>query len=104
MALRSAGRVVAGEVQEALELPAQALGPRGHRVGGVQHPLPGHARVTDQPVGRIAQAAARPGGTSAVIVSVQTADVAAGHALALGGAGGPVLEGLHLPYPLLEDI
>jgi hypothetical protein len=30
--------------------------------------------------------------------------VAAGHALALGGAGGPVLEGLHLPYPLLEDI
>ena len=58
----------------------------------------------DQPVGRIAQAAARPGGTSAVIVSVQTANVAAGHALALGGAGGPVLEGLHLPYPLLEDI
>ncbi|MBP8928715.1 MAG: folate-binding protein, partial [Ottowia sp.] len=62
------------------------------------------ARDPDQPVGRIAQAAPAPGDASAVIVSVQTADVAAGHALALGGAGGPVLEGLHLPYPLLEDI
>ena len=45
-----------------------------------------------------------PAPPSAVIVSVQTADVAAGHALTLGGAGGPVLQGLHLPYPLLEDI
>ena len=61
------------------------------------------ARDPDQPVGRIAQAAPAPGDASAVIVSVQTADVAAGHALALGGAGGPVLEGLRLPSPFLDD-
>ncbi|HRL36110.1 MAG TPA: folate-binding protein, partial [Ottowia beijingensis] len=57
----------------------------------------------DQPVGQIAQAAAADG-AAAVIAVLQVAEVAAGAALHLGSASGPVLAGLAIPYPLAEDI
>ena len=91
MAAQVAAPTVAPAAPEpATQTPAAAPEPKG-------------TEVTAPMVG-VFYAAPAPGDASAVIVSVQTADVAAGHALALGGAGGPVLEGLHLPYPLLEDI
>ena len=55
-----------------------------------------------QPCGIVAQAAAAPGGGFDAIVSLQTS--AAGASLLLGQAGGPALQLLPLPYPLLEDI
>ncbi len=57
----------------------------------------------DQPVGLIAQAAAAPGGGTALIVSLQLAASQATD-LRVGATGGPALTDLHLPYPLLEDI
>ncbi|MCZ8292868.1 MAG: folate-binding protein [Hylemonella sp.] len=56
----------------------------------------------DQPCGIVAQAAAAPGGGFDAIVSLQTS--AAGASLQVGQAGGPALQLLPLPYPLLEDI
>jgi folate-binding protein YgfZ len=55
-----------------------------------------------QPCGIVAQAAAAPGGGFDAIVSLQTS--AAGARLQVGQAGGPALQLLPLPYPLLEDI
>jgi len=55
-----------------------------------------------QPCGIVAQAAAAPGGGFDAIVSLQTS--AAGASLQVGQAGGPALQLLPLPYPLLEDI
>ncbi len=55
-----------------------------------------------QPCGIVAQAAAAPGGGFDAIVSLQTS--AAGANLLLGQAGGPAMQLLPLPYPLLEDI
>jgi folate-binding protein YgfZ len=60
------------------------------------------AAETIQPCGIVAQAAAAPGGGFDAIVSLQTA--AAQAHLQLGQAGGPALQLLPLPYPLLEDI
>ena len=61
-----------------------------------------------QPVGLIAQAAAAPGGGSAVIAALQLAAEAAARQsaqpLRLGSVDGPALAGLHIPYPLAEDI
>ena len=56
-----------------------------------------------QPVGLIAQAAAAPAGGTAVIASIQLAAAQADD-LRVGAPDGPRLEGLHLPYPLLENI
>ena len=55
-----------------------------------------------QPVGLIAQAAAAPGGGTAVIASVKLE--AAEAELRVGAAEGPRLAGLAIPYPLAEDI
>ena len=55
-----------------------------------------------QPLGLIAQAAAGENGT-AVIVSIQIAAAQDGE-LRVGAPDGPRLSGLHLPYPLREDI
>jgi len=60
------------------------------------------AADASQPCGIVAQAAAAPGGGFDAIVSLQTA--AAGASLLLGQPGGPALQLLPLPYPLLEDI
>ena len=60
------------------------------------------AAETSQPCGIVVQAAAAPGGGFDAIVSLQTS--AAGASLLLGQAGGPALQLLLLPYPLLEDI
>lgn len=56
----------------------------------------------DQPVGLIAQAAPAPEGGTAVIVSLQLKAVDGGQSLHVGQADGPLLGGLHQPYPLLE--
>ena len=56
-----------------------------------------------QPVGLLAQAAPAPQGGTAVIVSLQLAAAEAGD-LRVGAADGPALTGLHLPYPLRDDI
>lgn len=56
-----------------------------------------------QPVGLIAQAAPAPLGGTAVIAALQWAARDATD-LRVGGADGPALGGLHLPYPLLDDI
>jgi len=60
------------------------------------------AAETNQPCGIVAQAAAAPDGGFDAIVSLQTA--AAQADLQLGQAGGPALQLLPLPYPLLDDI
>jgi folate-binding protein YgfZ len=60
------------------------------------------AADASQPCGIVAQAAAAPGGGFDAIVSLQTA--AAQASLQLGQPGGPALQLLPLPYPLLEDI
>lgn len=60
------------------------------------------AADASQPCGIVAQAAGAPGGGYDAIVSLQTS--AAQAALQLGQPGGPALELLTLPYPLLEDI
>ncbi|MFT3776798.1 MAG: folate-binding protein [Ottowia sp.] len=61
------------------------------------------AAEPDQPVGLVAQAAEAPQGGTAVIVSIHLAAAQAAD-LRVGAADGPALTGLHLPYPLLEDI
>lgn len=58
----------------------------------------------DQPVGLIAQAAALPGGGTAVIAVLQVAELAGGAPLHVGAADGPPLTGLAIPYALAEDI
>ena len=60
------------------------------------------AAESSQPCGIVAQAAAAPDGGFDAIVSLQTA--AAEASLQLGQAGGPALQLLPLPYPLLDDI
>ncbi|QTD47155.1 YgfZ/GcvT domain-containing protein [Ottowia testudinis] len=62
------------------------------------------AAAPDQPVGLIAQAAAAPGGGTAVIASLQLSALADQPALHIGAPDGPALTALHQPYPLLEDI
>jgi len=57
------------------------------------------AGQTGEPVGLIAQAAAAPGGGTAVMAVLQTAAVEVGTPLTVGGAA---LGGLHQPYPLIE--
>ena len=64
------------------------------------------AAEPEQPVGLIAQAAASgsdAGGGTAVIAELQLAAKDRPD-LRVGAADGPALGGLHLPYPLLEDI
>ncbi len=56
----------------------------------------------EQPVGLIAQAAAAPQGGSSVIAVLQVAE--AGSALRLGGADGPLLSDVGIPYALADDI
>ena len=60
------------------------------------------AADASQPCGIVAQAAAAPGGGFEAIVSLQIS--AAQASLQLGQPGGPALQLLPLPYPLLEDI
>jgi len=60
------------------------------------------AADASQPCGIVAQAAAAPGGGFDAMVSLQIA--AAQASLQLGQPGGPALQLLPLPYPLLEDI
>lgn len=55
-----------------------------------------------QPCGQVAQAAAAPGGGTAVIAVLQDAAVERSSALVVGAASGPALTGLHRPYALLE--
>lgn len=62
-----------------------------------------HESDAEQPAGVVAQAAPAPGGGSDAIVSLQVA-AAQGGRLAAGGAGGPHLEQLPLPYLLLSDV
>jgi folate-binding protein YgfZ len=59
---------------------------------------------SEQPVGTVAQAAAAPQGGFDAIISVQLAALELPGSLHLGGALGPALKVLPLPYPLLEDI
>ena len=70
-------------------------------------PAPGQdvfqASDAEQPCGRVAQAAAAPGGGWDAIVSMQVAAAQAG-ALVAGRAGGPALVLLPLPYLLLTDV
>jgi len=61
------------------------------------------AAEPDQPAGLVAQAAPSPGGGWDAIVSLQLSAAQAGD-LHAGAAGGPALQLLPLPYPLLEDI
>jgi hypothetical protein len=61
------------------------------------------ASAPEQPVGLVAQAAAAPGGGTAVIVSLQLA-AQDGRDLHAGAADGPALGALHMPYPLRDDI
>jgi folate-binding protein YgfZ len=65
-----------------------------------------HALDAEQPCGLVAACAPRPGGGFDAIVSMTTAAAAdaGGGRLTLGGAAGPALALLPLPYPLLEDI
>lgn len=56
----------------------------------------------EQPVGLIAQSAPAPGGGCAVIASLQLSAVESGASLHVGSASGPALDGLHIPYPLLD--
>lgn len=56
----------------------------------------------EQPVGLVAQTAPAPGGGTAVIVSLQLKALEDGQSLHVGQAGGPQLDGLHQPYPLLD--
>ena len=69
-----------------------------------------HSQDAEQPCGLIAAAAINPAGGFDAIASMQTtaAADAADHAdekrLTLGGAAGPALTLLPLPYPLLADI
>ncbi len=58
----------------------------------------------EQPVGLIAQAAVAPAGGTAVIAVLQVAELARSSALHVGGADGPALAGLAIPYALAEDI
>ena len=77
-------------------------------------PAPGqevfHAQDSEQPCGLVAACAAHPEGGFDAIVSIQTAAAAdadsnsGANQLTLGGAAGPALTLLPLPYPLLEDI
>jgi len=60
------------------------------------------AADASQPCGLVAQAAPAPAGGFDAIVSLQIS--AANASLQLGQAGGPALQLLPLPYPLLEDI
>jgi folate-binding protein YgfZ len=62
-----------------------------------------HESDAAQPCGLVAQAAPAPGGGWDAIVSMQTSAAESGR-LTVGGADGPVLERLPLPYPLLADI
>ncbi|TXI32807.1 MAG: folate-binding protein, partial [Ottowia sp.] len=62
------------------------------------------AAAPDQPVGLIAQAAAVPGGGTAVVVSLQLSALAGEPALHVAAPDGPALTALHQPYPLLDDI
>ncbi|MDB5845556.1 MAG: hypothetical protein JWP79_2866 [Polaromonas sp.] len=87
---------------------------RAYLVHGEAAAAPGqevfHAQDAEQPCGLVAASAANPAGGFDAIVSIQTAAAvdAATHPgqkrLTLGGAAGPALELLPLPYPLLEDI
>ena len=61
------------------------------------------AADAEQPCGLVAQAAPAPGGGHDAIVSIQISALEAGD-LHLGGAQGPVLTLLTLPYPLRDDI
>jgi folate-binding protein YgfZ len=62
-----------------------------------------HDSDAEQPCGTVVQAAAHPEGGYDAIVSLQTSAVAQG-SLHVGSAGGPALQLLPLPYPLLDDI
>lgn len=62
-----------------------------------------HATDSEQPCGTVAASAPCPAGGYDAVVSMQVA-AADGQALTLGGAQGPELTLLPLPYPLLEDI
>ena len=62
-----------------------------------------HDGDAEQPCGTVVQAAAHPSGGFDAIVSLQTSAAAQG-GLHIGGAQGPVLQLLPLPYPLLDDI
>jgi folate-binding protein YgfZ len=62
------------------------------------------ASDAEQPCGLVAAAEPSPAGGFDAIVSMQVAAAQAGAGLTAGSAGGPALELLPLPYPLLEDI
>ncbi len=62
-----------------------------------------HESDPSQPCGAVAEAAPNPSGGWDAIVSMQTS-AAEGGRLTVGGADGPVLERLPLPYELLADI
>ena len=62
-----------------------------------------HSSDADQPCGLVATSAANPAGGFDAIVSMQTS-AAQGGTLTVGSAQGAVINLLHLPYPLLQDI
>ena len=63
------------------------------------------AEGQEQPMGLIAQAAAAPeGGGCLVIAGLQIAAALGQPPLHVGAADGPTLHGLHIPYPLADDI
>ncbi len=80
---------------------------RAYLVHGPEAMTPGqevfHSSDVEQPCGAVVQAAPHPGGGFDAIVSMQTSAAAEG-SLHLGGANGPVLTLMPLPYPLLDDI